>query len=197
MPYEKTEVPMEIEGVSSWISWVSAATTCLRALGQECDSADVGAWSGYAFALTINDGCCVSGPTCVDWSSFGNGVVICGGRSVSSFVSFDCFTGEHKNDRTRAHAKHAFDLVAREVAEGRPCVVWGLGVPEFGVVHGVDGEDYLCIGSPCTPKSVRHDAIDAPGGPAIWTFPTPNVPHPGADRYVVRRAAQSMMKLTR
>jgi len=46
-----------------WLTWVGATTGCLRALGVNCDTADVAGQSGYAFRIIINDTLCASGPT--------------------------------------------------------------------------------------------------------------------------------------
>jgi hypothetical protein len=35
----------------AWLTWVASATTCLNALGIECDRVDVAGFSGYAFHL--------------------------------------------------------------------------------------------------------------------------------------------------
>ena len=137
----------------------------------------------------------MSGPTCVDWCALSAGIALGCGRSVTSYVSFDCLTEERRNERILAHARHVFDLAAREVEAGRPCVVWGLGVPEFGVVRGVEGEEYLCVACGPTPERLRWDAVSAPGGPAFWAFPSRNEPHAGADRFAIRRGAQAIMKL--
>ena len=134
--------------------------------------ADVAGHSGYGFALAVNEGLCASGPTFVEWADLSTGIAALG-RSTLSFVSKDCYTEGSRNDRTRAHAREAFELAGREVWAGRPCVVWGLGVPEFGVIRGVRDEHYLCVKGGPTPEEVRWDAVDAPGGPYTLAFPTP------------------------
>ena len=138
---ERTVVPMEIPWQGTWLTWVGATTMCLNALGEDCDPIDVSGFSGYAFALSINEGLCPSGPTMLEWASLGTGVLTSLGRTVKTFFSGDCFVGEFRNDRTRAHARLAFEMATREIEAGRPCVVWGLGVPEFGVVRGIEGDE--------------------------------------------------------
>ncbi|MEM8781517.1 MAG: hypothetical protein AAGE65_01560 [Planctomycetota bacterium] len=156
----------------AWLSYVGSVATCMQSLGLDVDQTEVAGVSGYAFALSINHGLCPSGPTFLEWNRLSQGVSDLG-RSTTTFYAQECYAGGRRNDRTRAHAREAFELARRETAAGRPCVVWGLGVPEFGVVYGVEGEDYLCVEGGPTPARVRWDAIDAPGGPFCLAFPTP------------------------
>jgi hypothetical protein len=188
-------VPMDIEWQGAWLSWVGSTTMCLKALGEDCDLVDVAGHSSYAFALSINDGMCPSGPTMLEWSSLATGVFTALGRTTETFISCDCFIGEFRNDRTRAHARQAFEMAARETEAGRPCVVWGLGVPEFGVVRGIEGDEYLGVAGGCTPERQKWDTIEAPGGPCVFAFPTPNQKQEDRDRYAVLRAVRMMTRL--
>lgn len=168
----KKEVPMNIEWKSGWLTWVSSTTMCLNALGLKCDMTDVAGYSGYAFALAVNEGLCASGPTFLDWNKLASGLCALG-RTTITFISMDCYSEGNQNKLTKAHAKTVFDLASEEINAGRPCVVWGLGVPEFGVVRGIEDEEYLCVKGGPTPDRIRWDEIDAPGGPYILAFPTP------------------------
>jgi len=168
----KKEVPIEMKWEPSWLSWAGSVTTCLKALGVECCIAYVGGHSGYSFALSINEGICASGPTFLDWAALSSAIPGMG-RSVMTYQSRECFTDDTRNERTLAHAKEAFELATREVEAGRPCVGWGLGIPEFGVIRGVEDEFYLCVPGGGIPERVKWDKLDAPGGPYLLTFPTP------------------------
>ena len=110
---------------------------------------------------------CPSGPTSLEWAELSSGVLDLG-RSAVAYVTGDCYADDLKNERTRAHARTVFEMVRREVEAGRPAVVWGLGIPEFGVVRGVEGEEYLTLPYGPVPDRVRWDEIDAPGGPFWW-----------------------------
>jgi hypothetical protein len=167
-----TCVPMEIQFQGAWLSWVGSTTMCLNALGIECDLADVAGYSGYAYAISINPGLCPSGPTDVDWPSLAAGPLSLG-RSAMSFICWDCHTDGSRCDRTRAHCRAVFEMIAREIEAGRPCVLWGAGIPEFGVVRGIDGDDYLLVKGGPIPERLGWDGVDAPGGPYALTLPTP------------------------
>jgi len=187
-------VQMQVHWQPGWLSWVAATTTCLRALGHEWDTVDVAGMSGYAFVLSVHKELCPSGPTVFDWYSLLEGVQRLG-RSVQCFTSADCHCEGHISDRTRAHCRAAYDLVAREVETGRPCVIWGAYVPEFAVAVGVeDGAFHVvtyrrCTGEPEPP--IPCEQLNAPGGPYALAFPTAvEADQARADSWAVARAAQ-------
>ncbi len=172
---------MKVVYQPSWLTWVASCTTCLQALGVDCDQADVAGYSGYAFHLAVSQELCPSGPTMVDWerlAAAGRWL----GRSTTAFISSDCHTPEHANDATRAHCRAAFELAKSEIEAGRPCVIWGAYVPEFAVCVGIDGESYLVesykshTGDPQPP--IPYDELNAPGGPYTLAFPTPRLERP-------------------
>ena len=203
MPEESSAVmvPMEVKYSPGWLTWVASTTTCLRALGIECDNADVAGLSGYAFHLCVSPELCPSGPTVLDWDALNWGVRYLG-RSALEFYGGECHGGENTNDRTRAHCRAAFDMVRREIEAGRPCVIWGAYVPEFAVAVGVDGDAYIvrsfkeCIGEDQPP--IPCEEVDAPGGPYALAFPTPSLRRVRqGDRYAVCRAVQMFSRSPR
>jgi hypothetical protein len=188
------EVSLSIDYEPAWVSWVNATTMCLKALGVHCDATDVAGYSGYAFALAINAGVCPSGPTSLDWGALAVGPMSLG-RSTLSFASGDCHTDGSRCDRTRKHCRHVLELARHEIEAGRPCVVWGAGLPEFGVVRGIeDGDTYVLVEGGPIPDRVQYDAIDAPGGPYFLGFPTVIEPHTDRDLAALARALQLMQQ---
>ena len=177
----------------TWISWIGAATAVLRAVGLDVDATEVAGQSGYAFQLTINDGVCPSGPTCLSWAALAERTMPLG-RSALTFTSGDCLTAETKSDRTVAHARRVFEIVSHEVGEGRPVVVWGIGIPEFSVVYGVEGEEYVVVPWGPVPERCRFDELDAPGGPAVFAWPTPRPRMANADRLAVAAAVRALSR---
>ena len=193
-PTAKVMVPMEVEWVPAWLTWVSATTSCLRALGVNCDAVDVAGQSGYAFMLSVHKELCPSGPTVFDWGMLPIGVHQLG-RSTLQFASCDCHTGDRANDITRAQCRVVYEVAAREVAEGRPCVIWGAYVPEFAAVIGVeDGSFHVKSYRECTREPqppIPCEELQAPGGPYVLAFPTPTTMGGGAgDSYAVSHAVQ-------
>ncbi len=133
------QVPMDVEYQPAWLTWVASTTTCLRALGIECDQVDVAGFSGYAFHLGIHHDVCASGPTVLDWDRLSHGEHRLG-RATVQLRSPDCgLSSRAREDSCRA----ALELVRRELLAGRPCVLWGAFAPEFAVVTGIEGEAYL------------------------------------------------------
>jgi len=192
-------VPMEIEYKPAWMTWVGSVVSCLNALGIECDLADVAGYSGYAFSFSIHDLLCPSGPTVVPIDSFRTGIHFMG-RSTMTFHPSDGLGLDTPNDRQREHFRFAYELVKREVEEGRPCVIWGVDVPEYCIAHGVDDGNYLVksyrplVGKDETP--LAHDSLSAPGGPYVLAFPT--VTQPPSPEWPDRHAiAQATILLNR
>jgi hypothetical protein len=124
-------VPLNIDIQPSWLTWVTAVTACLRALGIDCDNVDVAGQSGYAFHMYVNSTVDVSGPTFVPWEELTAGCRNLG-RSTLEFRMGD---SSAKDDRTPGEAVR-LDIAKREIDAGRPCVLWGIEMPEFAAVVG-------------------------------------------------------------
>jgi hypothetical protein len=177
-------VPMEVQYQPAWLTWVAATTTCLRALGQDCDCADVAGMSGYAFVINVHKELCPSGPTVFDWYTLHSGIEHLGRTTAC------CASGD---------PRAAYDLVAAEVEAGRPCVIWGAYVPEFAAAVGVEDGAYhvrsfrSVTGEPEVP--IRFDELQAPGGPYSLAFPsTVDVAQPDADRAALAHAAEVLSR---
>lgn len=191
------KVPMDVKYESAWLTWVASTTTCLKALDINCDLADVAGMSGYAFTMSVHKTLCPSGPTMFNWGSLLIGINQMG-RSTLNFMSGDCYSEGFRNDRTREHARRAFEFASREISEGRPVVLWGAYVPEFAVAYAVDDEHYYvksfkeCMHEEQPP--IKWDAIEAPGGPYILAFPTPtgNDYPRSNDQYALSQAVQRL-----
>ena len=192
-------IKAEVKYPQSWISWVSAATGSLNALGVECDTVDVAGYSGYAFHMCANSQMCVSGPTILDWDMLPYGARFLG-RATMVMYSMECHTSELTNERTQEYSARVFEKVKAEIDSGRPCVVWGLNVPEFGIVYGYDGDSYLSktcfslVGR--EEKPVPFDKLQAPGGPYMVAFPArTHLKREFGDYFAVRRALEMYNQL--
>jgi len=179
------KVPMEVRYEPAWLSWVASTTGCLRALGVDCDTVDVAGYSGYAFVMTVNEGMCPSGPTVFDWGLLSSGVRSLG-RSMLAFRGATC-------GGTPQDFQAAYEVVRREVEAGRPCVLWGTYIPEFGIAVGVEDGHYLVktfkpmMKQPEPP--IPFDELKVPGGTYVLAFPSSAaVVRSEADRAAVRHA---------
>ncbi len=174
MEMNATMVPMKVEWAPAWLSWVAATTTCLRALGVECDQVDVAGYSGYAFHLCIDAKLCSSGPSVLSWDSLNEGVRFLG-RTTKMFYGGQCHCEGFITDLTREHCRTAFDMAKAEVLAGRPCVLWGAYMPEFAAVTGFTSDSYLvesfkgCMGQEQQP--IPCEEVNAPGGVYLLAFP--------------------------
>jgi hypothetical protein len=190
-------VPMEVTWRGAWLSWVGAVTTCLNALGKECDQTDVAGYSGYAFHLCVHEELCPSGPTVLDWYSLAYGPHHLG-RTGRMFFQGECHDRAegHGNERTEAACRYIFEEARREVEAGRPSVLWGAYVPEFAAVVGIEGDRYLVksyrdVTGEEAPPVPWHD-LEAPGGPTLLTFPTEvEIPRHESDRFAAGAAVRT------
>ncbi|HJN16548.1 MAG TPA: twin-arginine translocation signal domain-containing protein [Armatimonadota bacterium] len=183
---EANQISMDVEVHPSWLTWVTAANACLRALGVECDNIDVAGHSGYAFHMCITDVVGVEGPTVLPWSDLDSRIRLAG-RSTLSYAASPWASDEEYREADR----HAFELAKREVDAGRPCVLWGIQPPEFGTVIGYDGDYYIhkWSGAPNTPLKLKYDETTNPGGAYLLTFPTASTtPLVTADMMALRNA---------
>jgi len=165
---------MTVEYQPAWLTWVGSTATCLKALGIECDVVDVAGISGYAFQISVHSLLCPSGPTCFNWSTLIPGITTMG-RSTLVYSAAESHHQANKNERTVAACRSMFNFISGEIKAGRPCVLWGTYVPEFGVVVGIEGDNYIvksfkeCLKEEQPP--IPFDGIEAPGGLYALAFP--------------------------
>ncbi len=152
-----------------WLSYLGAVSGALKSLGKDRDLVDVGGYTGYAFIANVAKGkTCPSGPTALRcWPGIlrATGVL---GYKVRSFEDDRSFPEARPlSSEDVERARRVFGVVKREVDRDRPVVLWGLDIPEYGIVKGYRGDSYLVstyrrlVGRPDEP--VRYDALEAPG----------------------------------
>jgi len=153
----------------TWLTYVGAVTGVLQSLGIECEVADVGGYSGYTFLVNVAQGViCPSGPTAHNaWEEIHKGTESLGWK-LKTFCGSQYPLSQHVTPEDRARAWDFFEIVKKEIDErGNPVVVWGIPVPEYGIVTGYKGDSYVAStvrqfnNQPETP--IRYDALQAPG----------------------------------
>jgi len=170
-----TMVPMEVKYVPAWLTWVGCTATCMNALGKNYDIVDVAGTTGYAFIMSVHKGLCPSGPTVFDWNLLLQGIVTLG-FSPKVYMGGECYDKSSKTDRQETQAIELYKFVGNEITAGRPVVIWGTYVPEFGVATGVDDQKYHvksfreCLNQEQPP--IPYDELAAPGGFYGLAFPT-------------------------
>lgn len=154
----------------AWLTYVGAVTGVLQWLGVECDVTGVGGYSGYVFLINVAKGMtCPSGPTAHGaWREIHKGTESLGWK-LKIFADERPFPlSEEVTPEDRDRAWKFFELVKKEIDEkGNPVVVWGIPVPEYGIVTGYRGDSYVAstvrrfTGKPEIP--IRYDALQSPG----------------------------------
>ncbi len=181
----------------SWISYTGAVSGALKAMGKDRDVTDVAGYTGYAFVLNVSRGqTCLSGPTALGvWDDITEATSVLGFRANAwcSDKGFPETEGGPLSAYDRERAKKVFGMIKREIDAGRPVVLWGLPIPEYGIVKGYRGDSYLvstcrhAAGQPDDP--VRYDELQAPGCMHLVAFGGKVKGEPD-DREAVRRAVK-------
>lgn len=184
-----------------WLSYTGAVAGCLTALGTKRDVVDVGGQSGYAFLINVAKGVtCPSGPTALPgktWSQIHRRTEDLGWTTESYWnpPSYPAKEGSLTLEE-RERAKKLFEMVKYEIDKNdRPVILWGLPIPEYGIVNGYEENTYITstyrsIVNPGKPEEpVPYDALRAPGGlEAIFFKNKVEVDVEAADRVTLERA---------
>lgn len=164
----------------SRISFDGAVAGALRAQGIDCDLADVAGRSGYAFLFNVPKGrMSPSAPTSFEVSvyrEFTRGVNELGIAADIWMEKGGYVGGETVSPKDLERARDLFCRVKREIDRlGRPVVLWGLPIPEFGIVNGYEGDSYVASTFrshelPDQEELVPSLDIKAPGALMMLTF---------------------------
>jgi len=132
-----------------WLSYTGAMAGSLRSLGVNCDMVDVGGYSGYAFLINVSKGMtCPSGPTALPpetWTQIHRGTEKLG-WTIKHYEYPESYPKKegHPTSEEIEVARKLFAKIKQEIDQrNRPVVLWGLVVPEYGIVNGYEGESYL------------------------------------------------------
>ena len=155
------------------ISYLGALTGVLKSLGKDLDIVDLGGRTGYGFVLNVAKGeTCPSGPTAMSESCWGE--IYKGSDSFGwKFnIWFDNRSFPQKtgplSPEDYARANDFFNRVKETIEKyGKSVVIWGIPVPEYGIVNGYTEDSYIVstfrplIKEEDTP--IKFDALEAPG----------------------------------
>ena len=145
----KKIINKKVEYLPCWLSYTGAIAGSLRALDVDCDTVDVGGYSGYAFLVNVSKGVtCPSGPTAVTneiWKQMIKGTESLG-WTIEPYEYPHSYPAKEGNPTAQEieMAKKLFEKIKQEIDErDRPVVLWGLVAPEYGIVKGYEGNSYL------------------------------------------------------
>ncbi len=155
------------------ISYLAALTGVLKSRGNDLDIVELGGRTGYGFILNIFKGdTCPSGPTAMAescWSEIYKG-------SDSFGWKFNIWSDNRSflpksgiiSPEDYARANDFFNRVKETIDKyDRPVVIWGIPVPEYGIVNGYTEDAYIVstfrtlIKEEETP--IKFNALEAPG----------------------------------
>ncbi len=149
-----------------WLSYTGAMAGSLKALGVNCDIVDVGGFSGYAFLINVSKkDTCPSGPTALPsetWKQIHEATENLG-WALEHYEYPHSFPEVEGRPTTKEIeiARKLFEKIKREIDENdRPVVLWGLVVPEYGIVKGYEGDSYIT-------STFRH-IINQPEDPILF-----------------------------
>jgi DNA-binding transcriptional ArsR family regulator len=132
-----------------WLSYTGAMAGSLQALGVDCDVVDVGGRSGYAFLINVSKkDTCPSGPTAFPNETWNELVKATEdlGWTIEQYEDESVGSGETEKLSPEEYARREklFEKVKLEIDEqNRPVVLWGLAIPEYGIVNGYERNTYL------------------------------------------------------
>jgi hypothetical protein len=122
----------------SWTTFVGAAEGVLKAAGlvdPRLDTSQLMGLTGRAFHLTMDDSCWPGCPTMYDWAR----------EHAAAFervgVLAELFLAMPDSPTFDAARRRAVTNIKASLDRGAAVVLWGVDVPEFGVVHGYDDAD--------------------------------------------------------
>ena len=145
----KKVISKKAEYQPCWLSYTGAIAGSLRALGVNCDPTDVGGYSGYAFIINVAKGVtCPSGPTALPletWKQIHKGTESLG-WTMKHYEYPHSYPAEEGNPTPQEIeiAKNLFKKIKQEIDErDKPVVLWGLAIPEYGIVKGYEGDFYI------------------------------------------------------
>ncbi len=135
-----TRQDLDLTLPASWDTAAAALTACARALGDPRDVGAIAAASGLAMRISVDQRLTAAGPHRYPWRDELTAAAErlgFGWRLVASRAGEPLFA--------RA-MDEAFALAVAGVEAGRPTLLFGVQVAEFGIVRGHDGDDLIVSG---------------------------------------------------
>jgi len=166
----------------SWFSYQGAVLGVLKSLGLDVELSDVIAVSGYGWITNaMKKHLCPSAPSAYHQDIWMDNYAATENLGYKiDLITSGLFEWDEKQKPTpeaRVNAKKQYDAVVKEIDADRPVVMWGIPIPEYGIVNGYKGEEYIVstfrslIGQPDTP--IHYTGLMSPGGLLSMRFTEP------------------------
>jgi GNAT superfamily N-acetyltransferase len=152
----------------AWDTAAAALCACARALGDAREPAVVAAASGLAFRVTADDAVSLGAAHAWPWRE-----ELCAAAARLGYVAEVVASSEAPESALHAAAQARALVFARAgVQAGRPTLIWGVHAPEFGLVHGVDGERLRVSGilDGAAPETIGADELGRGDVPVVFAL---------------------------
>ena len=133
---------------TKWVAELGCLQGCLRYLGIHCSDEWLYGATGHAFLMNIGASVCPSGPV-----TFRSDEMARTGEGLG--YRFDTIRGTAWQDDLAETRRRAWQFVRTAIDDGNPCYCWELHIPDYYVINGYDGDDYLFNGVPPHPSGNR------------------------------------------
>ena len=171
----------------SWFSYQGAVQGVLNSKGVDVSLAEVVAVSGYGWITNAARGSlCPSAPSAFHsdvWKSIYDATENLGyGVEVVKCGLFEWDEKQKPTQESVQNAEKQHQAVKKEIDKDNPVIMWGIPIPEYGIVNGYRGEEYivstyrLLCGQPDTP--IHYTGLMAPGGLHIIKLTEPKQKDP-------------------
>ena len=165
-----------------WFSYQGAVQGVLNSLGVNVSLSEVITVSGYGWLTNaMKKNLCPSVPSAHHseiWRGNFKATENLGYRIDVIGSGLFIWDKERKpSPESEVNAKKQFDLIKKEVDADNPVVLWGIPMPEYGIVNGYEDENYVVstyrplINQPDTP--IHYTGLMAPGGLMFIKFMEP------------------------
>ncbi|MFX0094174.1 MAG: winged helix-turn-helix domain-containing protein [Candidatus Hodarchaeota archaeon] len=157
----------------SWITYLGAFSGVFKSMGLELDMTTLGGYSGYSFIVNVAKGrLCPSGITALSpvvWKEIQKGTEEISNWKIERIENREPYPNTFPvSDADKQRAKTFFDTITTRIdSKDLPIILWGLPIPEYGIVLGYEGDSYICStfrhlnNLPETP--IKYDQLQAPG----------------------------------
>ena len=188
----------------AWLSYLGSVTGVMKYHGLDVKLEDVAGYSGYSFLLNMAEAfTCPSGPTAHPepiWEEVHNSISPLG-ATITHWFDNESFpeTEFAVSSRDQKRSKVLFEKV-RSVLDvtGHPVVIWGIPIPEYGIVKGYEKNSYVVStfrhlnNIPDSP--IKYDALQAPGCLEMITIePNDKKPTKESDYLALQKAQKFAM----
>ena len=174
------KISKEAKFQKHFLTFVGAMAGALNCLGEKISTDEIAGFTGYGFLLNVpKQGLWSSSPT----SHNGFDIII---KALSKFgwkirkyhepesLPSDFSHSKPLSMRDDIRASNLFEIIKKEINKDKPVVLWGVHVPEYGIVNGYNRDNYI-VSSIHTlderfKNQIPYNKLDAEGSVIVYMF---------------------------